>query len=78
MKITAFKTSLFLLALQIALPLAAQSGSDWQPTGEWPFLNKNFRASTVYTGIFKRSQESTILCAFKSGRKHTTLPSIVS
>ena len=68
MKITAFKTSLFLLALQIVLPLAAQSGSDWQPTGEWPFLNKNFRASTVYTGIFKRSK-TIVPCNIHVGKQ---------
>lgn len=34
----------------------AQNNKDWEPTGVWPFINKQFRSATVYTGIFRRSK----------------------
>jgi len=34
----------------------AQNNKDWEPTGVWPFINKQFRTATVYTGIFRRSK----------------------
>ncbi len=40
----------------MALPIFAQSVDDWQPIGKWPFVNKQFKVATVYTGIFKKSK----------------------
>ena len=34
----------------------AQNNKDWEPTGVWPFINKQFRTATVYTGIFRRTK----------------------
>ena len=52
-------TKLFLsvlLTLLSALPLSAQDGAEWVPTGVWPFINQHFRTATVYTGVFKRTK----------------------
>lgn len=36
---------------------SAQSGDDsWTPTGVWPFINRHFKAATVYVGVVKRSK----------------------
>ncbi|MBO5585225.1 MAG: hypothetical protein J5924_02475 [Bacteroidaceae bacterium] len=39
-----------------ATSVLAQGNSDWEPTGTWPFLNKQFRTATVYTGVFNRTK----------------------
>ena len=36
--------------------VSAQENSDWEPTGTWPFVNKQFRPATVYTGVFNRTK----------------------
>lgn len=33
----------------------AQS-SDWEPTGVWPFIHKEFKVADIYTGIFSKSK----------------------
>jgi len=45
-----------LLVCWACLPLVAQNNTDWIPTGVWPFINKQFRTATVYTGLFNRSK----------------------
>ena len=42
-----------LLVFLAFIPMRAQDNADWQPTGVWPFINKQFRTATVYTGVFK-------------------------
>lgn len=39
-----------------ALPLFAQNNKDWEPTGVWPFINRQFKAATVYTGIYSKAK----------------------
>ncbi|MBP5374718.1 MAG: hypothetical protein J6Y38_00100 [Bacteroidaceae bacterium] len=46
---------LFVCGLSFVVSFA-QNNKDWEPTGVWPFINKQFRTATVYTGIFKRSK----------------------
>lgn len=42
-------------SFMVALPIFAQT-ADWEPTGVWPFVNKQFKVATVYTGMFKKSK----------------------
>ena len=41
-----------MMAFCALFQLSAQSRSEWQPTGEWPFVNQRFLPATVYTGFF--------------------------
>lgn len=52
--VTKFLTMLYVLCC--TLPVLAQDNSDWTPTGTWPFVNKQFRTATVYTGVFNRTK----------------------
>lgn len=57
------------LACLSVLPLGAQTNKDWEPIGAWPFINKQFRTATVYTGIFARTK-TVVPCNIHVG-KHT-------
>lgn len=59
---------IFVLAWMIAMPLAAQVNKDWEPIGVWPFLNKQFRAATVYTGLIQRSK-TIVPCNIHVGKQ---------
>lgn len=50
------KYILAILAIVSVLPIFAQNYKDWTPTGIWPFINKQFKTATVYTGIFTKSK----------------------
>lgn len=51
------KRFILLLACGLSFVVSfAQNNKDWEPTGVWPFINKQFRSATVYTGIFRRSK----------------------
>lgn len=50
------KSLCVMLTMLLALPAFAQDNKDWEPTGVWPFINKQFRPATVYTGLFKRTK----------------------
>lgn len=39
-----------------ALPIFAQNNTNWEPTGVWPFINRQFKVATVYTGIYTKSK----------------------
>lgn len=52
----------------LALPLSAQSNSDWEPTGVWPFINRQFRTATVYTGLFNRTK-TIVPCNIHVGKQ---------
>lgn len=56
------------LALLSAMPLAAQTNKDWEPIGAWPFLNKQFRTATVYTGIFTKTK-TVVPCNIHVGKQ---------
>lgn len=45
-----------MLTLLPALQLFSQNNTNWEPTGVWPFINKQFRTATVYTGVFSRTK----------------------
>ncbi|MBQ2297976.1 MAG: hypothetical protein II278_01200 [Bacteroidaceae bacterium] len=49
-------TLLFTVFATLPISLQAQKNKDWTPTGVWPFINQQFRAATVYTGVFNRSK----------------------
>ena len=44
------------LTFMSVLTLSAQTAEEWTPTGMWPFINKQFRTATVYTGLFKQTK----------------------
>ena len=52
----------------LALPLCAQNNDDWEPTGNWPFINRHFRTATVYTGLFNRSK-TIVPCNIHVGKQ---------
>ena len=49
-------TALLALAILAAVPVTAQNNKDWEPVGVWPFINRQFRTATVYTGLFNRTK----------------------
>ena len=46
----------------------AQENADWEPTGVWPFINKQFRTATVYTGVFKLTK-TVVPCNIHVGKQ---------
>jgi len=62
------KYILAVLTIGLALPIFAQNNTDWEPIGEWPFINRNFRTATVYTGVFKRTK-TTVPCNIHVGKQ---------
>ncbi len=36
--------------------MQAQYRENWEPTGNWPFINQKFRSANVYHGIFKKTK----------------------
>lgn len=52
----------------MALPIFAQTDSEWQPTGVWPFVNRQFKVATVYTGMFKKSK-TQVPCNIHLGKQ---------
>lgn len=68
MKSDTLKRLLLLLTLMSALPLVAQNNKDWEPTGEWPFVNKQFRTATVYTGLYSRTK-TIVPCNIHVGKQ---------
>lgn len=52
----------------LSLPLAAQNNDEWEPTGNWPFINRQFRTATVYTGLFKRTK-TVVPCNIHVGKQ---------
>jgi hypothetical protein len=59
--------SMLLVALS-SLCLVAQDNKDWAPTGVWPFINKQFRTATVYTGLYKRTK-TVVPCNIHVGKQ---------
>ena len=59
---------IWLLAFIVSLPLMAQNNKDWEPIGVWPFINKQFRTATVYTGLFNRSK-TVVPCNIHVGKQ---------
>ena len=57
-----------LLVSLTAVPLQAQENADWTPTGVWPFINKQFRTATVYTGVFKLTK-TVVPCNIHVGKQ---------
>ena len=57
-----------LLAMLLSLPAMAQENSDWEPIGVWPFINKQFRTATVYTGVFTHSK-TVVPCNIHVGKQ---------
>ena len=51
-----------------ALPAAAQDNDGWEPVGVWPFINKQFRTATVYTGVFSRTK-TVVPCNIHVGKQ---------
>ncbi|MBQ0022646.1 MAG: hypothetical protein KBT29_05350 [Prevotellaceae bacterium] len=51
----------------MSLPMFAQS-KDWEPTGVWPFINKQFKVATVYVGLFKKSK-TQVPCNIHVGKQ---------
>lgn len=43
-------------ALCIASATAFSQSPDWEPTGVWPFIHKEFKVANIYTGIFSKSK----------------------
>lgn len=62
------KSSLLILALLFTQLVLAQDNKDWEPTGMWPFINRQFRTATVYTGVFKRSK-TIVPCNIHVGKQ---------
>lgn len=56
------------MAFVLTLPLCAQSNDDWEPTGVWPFINRQFRTATVYTGLFNRTK-TVVPCNIHVGKQ---------
>ena len=50
------KILIAMLAFLPALPICSQDNTDWEPLGNWPFINRQFRTATVYTGLFNRTK----------------------
>lgn len=61
-------SALAMASFLMALPIFGQSDSDWQPTGVWPFINKQFKVATVYTGMFKKSK-TQVPCNIHVGKQ---------
>lgn len=59
---------LLLLALLPFTPLSAQENTDWSPIGVWPFINRQFRTATVYTGLFNRTK-TVVPCNIHVGKQ---------
>lgn len=57
-----------IIALVLALPSFAQNNEDWEPTGNWPFINRQFRTATVYTGLFNRTK-TIVPCNIHVGKQ---------
>ena len=56
-KVKSMKRLLVLFVCGLSFVVSfAQNNKDWEPTGVWPFINKQFRTATVYTGIFRRTK----------------------
>ena len=62
------KYALAILTLGAVLPIFAQNNKDWEPIGEWPFINRSFRTATVYTGVFKRTK-TQVPCNIHVGKQ---------
>jgi hypothetical protein len=56
MKTIVMKLWAVLFVLCCTQSVLAQDNNDWEPTGTWPFVNKQFRTATVYTGVFNRTK----------------------
>ena len=59
---------IYILVFAMALPLFAQNSKDWEPTGNWPFVNQKFRTATVYTGLFNRTK-TIVPCNIHVGKQ---------
>ena len=59
---------ILLMALLTLTPLAAQENTDWEPVGVWPFINRQFRTATVYTGLFNRTK-TVVPCNIHVGKQ---------
>lgn len=56
------------MAFVLAMPLSAQNNDKWEPTGVWPFINRQFRTATVYTGLFNRTK-TVVPCNIHVGKQ---------
>ena len=63
-----FRPAILVLVCLFALPVVAQDNKDWVPTGVWPFINRQFRTATVYTGVFNRSK-TIVPCNIHVGKQ---------
>lgn len=59
---------ILLLALLPLVPASAQDNADWEPVGIWPFINRQFRTATVYTGLFNRTK-TVVPCNIHVGKQ---------
>lgn len=59
---------IYIVAFVLTLPLCAQSNNDWEPTGNWPFINRRFSTATVYTGLFSRAK-TVVPCNIHVGKQ---------
>lgn len=59
---------IYIIAFLLALPLSAQNNDKWEPTGNWPFINRQFRTATVYTGLFNRVK-TVVPCNIHVGKQ---------
>ncbi|MCH5176278.1 MAG: hypothetical protein J1F40_10370 [Prevotellaceae bacterium] len=62
------KHIIYIIAFVLSLPLFAQNNDNWEPIGNWPFINRQFRTATVYTGIFNRSK-TVVPCNIHVGKQ---------
>ena len=62
------KILIAMLAILPALPICSQDNTDWEPLGNWPFINRQFRTATVYTGLFNRTK-TVVPCNIHVGKQ---------
>lgn len=64
------KRLFFLVAITFlgVLSTIAQDNKDWTPIGVWPFINKQFRPATVYTGVFHQTA-TVVPCNIHVGKQ---------
>lgn len=63
------KKILTLLVLSLSFLVSfAQDDKDWAPIGVWPFVNKQFRQATVYTGVFHQTA-TVVPCNIHVGKQ---------
>lgn len=62
------KHFVIMLVMLLSLPVMAQENKEWEPIGVWPFINRQFRTATVYTGVFTHSK-TVVPCNIHVGKQ---------